>query len=409
MAVSVLAAALVIVLQRRNSDHIRSSEIRRNAVHMLLARGTGPMDEGQSNLDAIAQTLAKPLKADGSINNLNHYLSKDPGRMDFARPVDRRRAGRYLDEEMSSRAELYSSQFDNAQAPIWAATYSGIIKALFDKMKDDILTLAGIPQEITTLSIPISDKLSYWEQVQRAVGDFAQNWIPPGETRLSYTPERETVRRYLTRNRVFNNRMKKLDVMWWNLAAALYNLSMNPQWQRAGEFRPELRTELDELTVLVLTASIHYRNVDAMKLVVDTARRAGSYVSPGVLWSPEFSFYKNIPEVSGTTADEVTTLFFAKVSLGYVFMDSRTQTWLNNRRDWLTDYFNSFISSTHAENYSPPDMDNTDVFAWKSARLKALAIHQINRGIVSDMPFGTRDVYGVRDVAFVRMNFLVNP
>lgn len=409
IAVSVLAVALVIILQRRTPDRSEINDIQRNAVHTLLARRTGLMDEDQKNLNAIAHTLAKPLEAGGSIDNLNHYLSKDLGRIDFPRPMDRRRAGSYLDAAMSNKAEFYSSQFHGAQAPIWAAMYTGIVKALFDEVKRDVLTLAGIPQGITTLSVPISDKQSCWEQVEQAVDAFAQNWIPPGETRFSYTPEREAVRQYLTRSRAFSNRMEKLDTIWRNLAAALYNLSMNPQWQTAEKFRPELHTELDELIVLVLTASIHYRGLDVMNLVADTVRAPGSPVSPGIMWSPEFSIYKNIPEVSGRTADEVTTLFFAKVNLGYAFMDTRTQTWLNRRRDWLTDYFNSFFSSTLAEDFSPPDMGDAGLFAWKSTRLKALAIHQINRSIVSDMPFGAKGVYGVRDIAFVRANFLVNP
>ena len=135
----------------------------------------------------------------------------------------------------------------------------------------------------------------------------------------------------------------------------------------------------------------------------------GTPGSPGILWLPDFSYYKNIPELTGQTADEDPTIYFAKVNLGYTFRDGRTQTWLNRRKDWLTDYFSTFFSGVESEDFSPIEDVGKAIIEWKSARLKAEGIHQINRKIVIDMPFGSKGVYGVRDLAFVRVNLLTNP
>ncbi len=135
----------------------------------------------------------------------------------------------------------------------------------------------------------------------------------------------------------------------------------------------------------------------------------GSSVSPGILWFPEFSYYKNIPELTGQTADEFPTIFIAKVNLGYTFRDGRTQTWLNRRKDWMTDYFSTFFSGLRSEDFSPVEESDRDLIEWNSARLKAEGIHQINNKIVIVMPFGSKGVYGVRDLAFVRVNLLANP
>ena len=97
------------------------------------------------------------------------------------------------------------------------------------------------------------------------------------------------------------------------------------------------------------------------------------------------------------------------MNLGYTFRDGRTQTWLNRRKDWMTDYFSTFFSGLKSEDFSPVEESDRDIIEWKSARLKAEGIHQINNKIVIVMPFGSKGVYGVRDLAFVRVNLLANP
>jgi hypothetical protein len=183
----------------------------------------------------------------------------------------------------------------------------------------------------------------------------------------------------------------------------LYNLSVNPRWLTAVQYEPDLSKSLNELIILVLTADIHRRSEDLMKLVFDESD------NPGIIWLPNFSYYKNIPEVSGQTADSDPTIFFAKVNLGYTVRDSRTQTWLNRRKDWLTDYFSAFFTKLTSEDFSPVDKIDPDIFLWKSARLKAEGIHGINSRIITTSPFGSKGVYGVRDLAMVRVNLLANP
>jgi hypothetical protein len=63
-----------------------------------------------------------------------------------------------------------------------------------------------------------------------------------------------------------------------------------------------------------------------MAKVPDNARIPGEPESPGIIWGPNLSYYKNIPELNGQTLDEVPTLYFAKVNLGYTFRDTHTQT-----------------------------------------------------------------------------------
>jgi hypothetical protein len=59
--------------------------------------------------------------------------------------------------------------------------------------------------------------------------------------------------------------------------------------------------------------------------------------------------------------------------------------------------------------FSPEPGTGEDEFLWRSCRLKAEAIHPINRIIVVTEPFGRNNTYGVRDLAFVRVNLLTNP
>ena len=130
---------------------------------------------------------------------------------------------------------------------------------------------------------------------------------------------------------------------------------------------------------------------------------------PGILITPELSYYKNVPELNGLTSDRIETFYFAKVNIGYTFRDGRTQTWLNRRKDWLSDYFSTFFSSRTSEDFSPSTRENQRLADWNLARLKAEGMHGINRSISVSMPLGQKKVYGVRDIALVRVNLLANP
>jgi hypothetical protein len=92
------------------------------------------------------------------------------------------------------------------------------------------------------------------------------------------------------------------------------------------------------------------------------------------------------------------------VNLGYSFRDGRTQTWLNRRKDWLNDYFNMFFSEKTVESFSAGDFPE-----WRMALLKGEGLNEINKKMVLSLPFGKKKVYGVRELALVKVNLLTNP
>jgi hypothetical protein len=348
--------------------------------------------------------LRKPYEAGGSLNNLYHFLSKDPGRRDFARAGDRRRAAEYLGGTTGARAQRYAAELKASgryeEDPEWVVEYVGKVQALFDNVRNDLLIITGVPGSLTDFPLPDSNERSITEKTEEAVGQFGRNWIPRGETRSSYSVNREDVRGFLLGSKRFVKRMTALDDGWKELAAVMYNLSVNPRWLTAVNYYPDLEAELDELTIIVLAADIFRRNEDLMKLVTGSP-------GAGIMWLPEFSYYKNIPELTGQlrmTNTEDVTIFFSKVNLGYSFRDGRTQTWLNRRKDWLTDYFNQFFSERELSDFTAGDYP-----VWRTALLKGSGLHDINRKIVLTLPFGKKKVFGVRDLAFVKVNLLTNP
>lgn len=400
IAILLIALIVIIVVMLSSPDRNEAQKKRSTAVKTLLSRNSGTQ---MSNLSQIARSLGEPISAGGSLNNLNHFLTKDPGRRDFSGAADRRKAREYLDESTAGMAKSNIQELQNTDLPPWAPDFAGTVKALFSVVTDDILVITGIPGSLTDLKIPESEELSVTVRSEMAVDQFAEMWIPRGEMVSLYEPDRQLIRSYLMGDKRFLKRLESLDSGWVELAAALYNLSINPRWRTAVKIVPELGDELEELIILVLSADIQRRSEDLMSQV------PGDTSDAGILWIPNFSYYKNIPEVSGQTSDTDPTIFFAKVNLGYTFRDSRTQSWLNRRKDWLTDYFSAFFSEVSSENFSPLDESNQKLFVWKTARLKAKALHGINREIVAAMPLGPKGTYGVRDVAFVRVNLLANP
>lgn len=400
IAILLIALIVIIVVMLSSPDRNEAQKRRSTAVKTLLARNSG--NEGL-NLNLIARSLGDPISVGGSLNNLNHFLTKDPGRRDFSGAADRRKARNYLDGGTAGLAESYIMELRTTDIPGWAPDFAGNVLALFGVVRDDILTITGVPDSLTFLKIPETEALPVTARSEMAVGQFAEIWIPRGEMVSVYEPDRQVIRSYLMGDRRFRKRLEALDNGWIELAAALYNLSTNPRWLTAVTLVPELGEELEELIILVLTADIHRRSEDLM------AQVRGNSTDAGILWLPDFSYYKNIPEVSGQTSDSEPTIFFAKVNLGYTFRDSHTQSWLNRRKDWLTDYFSGFFTRVSSEDFSPIDNTDPDLFVWKTARLKAKALHGINSKIVVTMPLGAKGIFGVRDVAFVRVNLLANP
>ncbi len=398
-----IALVVIIVLMLVNDQVVRISSLqRRDAISTLLS-GTPPEDpaEKKANLAGIADYVSSPLKTGGSLSNLLHYLSKDPGRSEFFGVADRRRAEVYLDG-----SSIYTLSGD---LPSWVAGYLGGVEWLFEAVKTDLFEITGYPGDLTDLEFSGVSGDSAEKRTAEAMQRFASIWIPSGKTIDNYKTDRKEVRAWLLDNRKFNKRLSEIDGSWKSLTAALYNLSVNPNWRIAASYAPEFEEELDQLIVMVLAADIHYRSRDLLYLVEDADREPGETKSPGIIWSPEFFNYKNIPEITGYTADTDPTIFFAKVSVSYTYRDSRTQTWLNRRKDWLSDYFQRFFSMTERNDFSPIDQSNPDANDWAAAGLKARAVHGINRKIILATPFGKKKVNGVRDVSFVRVNLMANP
>ena len=405
-SIAVLLIALIaIIISMLNSPEYRAArESRNSALKTLLSRRPDNPAGNSLNLNLIAGELRKPYESGGSLDNLYHFLSKDPGRRDFARAEDRRRAEEYLSGSTGVRAEYYAEElkrFDNGNnLPEWTPEYIGKVRALFDNVCDDLLIISGIPETLTSLPFPEAEEDSITLKTEKAIKAFADKWIPRGETRSSYDVDREKIRNFLLGKKRFGKRMTGIDDAWKELAASLYNLSVNSHWKIAVHYYPELESGLDELTTIVLAADIYRRSEDLMKLV------SGSGTAE-IMRLPEFSYYKNIPELTGQLKSdnpEDVTMFFVKVNIGYTFRDSRTQTWLNRRKDWMTDYFNLFFSKKDLAAFTEKSYPG-----WSLALLKGSGLHEINKKMVQDLPFGKRKVFGVRDLALVKLNLLTNP
>ncbi len=404
IAVLLIALVIIIVFMLNSPDFRVARQFRTTALKTLLSRSPDNPEDNSLNLNLIAMDLRKPYEAGGSLDNLYHFLSKDPGRRDFAGAGDRRRSAGYLSGATGLRAEGYMADMTASgvpeKIPEWVPEYVGKVRALFDNVRNDLLVITGIPENLTGLPRKDSAERSITQNTEAAVAHFAELWVPRGETRLNYSTDRQKIHEFLLGNRRFGRRMESIDDGWKKLAASMYNLSVNPRWMTAVRYYPELESELNELTTIVLAADIFRRHEDLMILV------AGAE-GPGIMRLPDFSYYKNIPELTGQlrSADvEDVTIFFAKVNLGYSFRDGRTQSWLNRRKDWLTDYFNVFFSEKELNDFSPGDDAE-----WRVALLKGGGLHEINKKIVLTLPFGRKKVYGVRDLALVKVNLLTNP
>lgn len=405
IAVLFISLVVIIVVMLNTPERKSARENRVEAVGRLLASRAliSEPDIRTVNLSGISSFIMAPAEHGGSLDNLNHYLSKDPGRRSFSRRVDRKRAEDYLAGDVGESALVYSQALEGRGYPGWVPEYAGTVRALFEEVVTDVLTISGIPDDLTTFKVPETPEDSAVSKVEGALLEFGKTWVPKGETNRTYDTDRREIREFLLGNKRFLRRLESMDHAWRTLNSALYNLSVHPRWLMAVDYDPDLERELNEVITVLLTADLNRRTRDIMGLIPGEPSQAG------IMWLPEMSYYKNIPEITGQTADEVSTIYVAKVNLGYKFRDSRTQTWLNRRKDWLTDYFQAYFSGKVMEDFSPLGSEPMEYYQWKTARMKAEGIHGINQRIIATLPFGEKGVFGVRDLAMVRVNLLENP
>ncbi len=402
-AVSILLATLVVIIALMLSDaYSREARLSRRAALSTL------LDSG-GVLDSIVTRLESPLASDGSLASLFHYLSKDPGRSRFPRAVDRRRQEKYLSGEVLAQSKELAAGVDTGNRPAWAARFAGDVTALFSEVEKDIADLLGVPPEIAAPGFPVSMAESITMETTAAVGNFGRNWIPSGELKRDYSPDRELIRKRLINDRRFQKRMTSQDMAWRRLGASLYSLSVNHRWRVAVEIEPSLSGKIRELTVLFISADLQRRTRDLMAGIVEENQLFESEREPGILWIPQLIYYKNIPEITGQTLDEIPTIYIAKVNIGYSIGDRKTQDWLNSRKDYLTDYFQGYFSNRVIEDFSPISPSRQSVVVWRNSRMKAEALYDINSRMIHSFPFGVRGAFGLQDLAFVRVNLLENP
>ena len=400
-----LLLVIIMVWILLTPDFRQAADQRSDALKVLLSRNSVSEEAGVDSLYSIAAYIRSPLSQGGSIDNLSHFLSKDPGRSEFPGAADRKRAEVYLRGLGSGK----QPELIPGELPRWVPSYIKSVDFLIEAVKKDIFSITGFPSELTFLDYSGTGEDSAILKAEKAVGRFGDYWIPSGETRSTYSTDRKMIRDHLIGNRRFLKRMAGIDNAWASLAAALYNLSVDKRLKTAIAYAPALEEEFDELIIMILSADLHRRGQDLMIRIPDREVEPGEAESPGILWMPEMSYYKNIPELTGYTADEEPTIYFARVSIGYSFRDSRTQTWLNRRKDWLSDYFNSAFSRVVIEDFSPVNPTDLNLTAWKASRLKAENMHGINKRIIPSLAFGAKGVFGVRDLALVRVNMLKTP
>ncbi len=71
----------------------------------------------------------------------------------------------------------------------------------------------------------------------------------------------------------------------------------------------------------------------------------------------EVSYYKNLPEISGTTSDEKPLFFILKVELAYDWGDKKTQYSLAELDQVLVDALRNLFSSKKAADFSTANED----------------------------------------------------
>ncbi|OQX29364.1 MAG: hypothetical protein B0D92_04190 [Spirochaeta sp. LUC14_002_19_P3] len=352
------------------------------------------------SLYRIRLQVEQPLKPSGTIANLDHFLSKNPGSSHFKNKANQRRAENYLAPLMPELEKYRMVYADDSRE--WLPDFLAAVRVLFEQVKSDIYGITGIPDSMLDIRKPPVGAESAIEGTEAAIAEFAAVWVPPGKNIAAI--DKELIREYFLKSRRFKKSMLRIDNAWKALIAKLYNISVNPNWQLAAVYDAALNSELNDLIVIVLSADIYRRGRDIMSGISPSGGIGIS--SAGIQWMPSMSFYKNIPEITGSLKDSAQIFFFVKANIGYTFQDVRTQTWLNQHKDWLSDYIKTYFSNLYSDDIQYLKSDVALAPEWKLAILKADIIHPINLAIVKMNRFGARKVYGVREIAFSRINLI---
>ncbi|MDC7239126.1 MAG: hypothetical protein PQJ50_02070 [Spirochaetales bacterium] len=104
----------------------------------------------------------------------------------------------------------------------------------------------------------------------------------------------------------------------------------------------------------------------------------------------EHAYYKNLPEVSGTTRDDPPLFFIIKVDLGYKWGDKKTQYSLAELTPVINDGMRNLFSSKSAVDY---EIENEEI-------LKQEILDMVNRTIRRYDSF--KGVPGITTVAIVK-------
>ncbi len=105
----------------------------------------------------------------------------------------------------------------------------------------------------------------------------------------------------------------------------------------------------------------------------------------------EVSYYKNLPEITGTTSDEKPLFFIIKVELAYDWGDKKTQYSLAELDPVLVDAFRNLFSSKKAEDFST---QNEDLLKEEIVELVNDHLHRYEK---------FKDVPGIVNVALTKV------
>ena len=105
----------------------------------------------------------------------------------------------------------------------------------------------------------------------------------------------------------------------------------------------------------------------------------------------EVSYYKNIPEITGTTNDEDPLFFIVKVELAYAWGDKKTQYSLAEVKPVLIDGLRNLLSGKKAEELSSA---NEDLLKEEIVELVNTRLHRYEK---------FKNVPGIETVALVKV------
>jgi hypothetical protein len=99
--------------------------------------------------------------------------------------------------DVGESALVYARALDGRGYPGWVPEYTGTVRALFEEVVADIVTISGIPEELTTLPVSEFREASAVSKVEGALLEFGTTWVPKGETNRTYDTDRREIRDFL--------------------------------------------------------------------------------------------------------------------------------------------------------------------------------------------------------------------